>query len=251
MRRYGWHPSLPDVRDRMMQAQPIDFTKMPLHVDLRDKMPPVYDQGSLGSCTANATGAAIEYERIKDGQTRFMPSRIFQYYNTRYIEGTADQDSGGTIRDAVKAAASYGVVPETLYPYDIKHFAVKPPAEIYAEGRECMLKDYRRIPQSLNHMQLALAQGFPIIFGFSVYESFESDQVARTGNMPMPNAEREAMVGGHAVLAVGYDGDERVFYVRNSWGPKWGMDGYFKMPMDFIGSRSYADDFWVLNTFSS
>src|SRR4029079_3357244 len=87
---YGWVPDIPDQRDIMYSAPPHVLSTMPPSVDLRSKCPPVYDQGQLGSCTANAIGAALEFAQIKQQEEEFVPSRLFIYYNERVMEHTVN-----------------------------------------------------------------------------------------------------------------------------------------------------------------
>ena len=96
-------------------------------------------------------------------------------------------------------------------------------------------------------MRICLAEGFPFVFGFTVYESFESQQVSKTGKVYMPK-KNEKVLGGHAVLAVGYNDKDKRFTVRNSWGTGWGMKGYFTMPYDYLASRYLSDDFWTIRS---
>jgi C1A family cysteine protease len=157
------------------------------------------------------------------------------------------QDSGAEIRDGMKAINRWGICSEEKWSYDISKFRVKPSRAAYNEGAKCKIFDYARIAQSLTHLKSVLASGDPFVFGFSVYESFESDEVARTGIMPMPSM-RENMLGGHAVLAVGYDDSLNMFIVRNSWGSGWGQQGYFLMPYNFIIDDDLAADFWTVRS---
>jgi C1A family cysteine protease len=247
---YGWVPDIPDHRD-FQYAAPPPAKGLPPSVDLRSKMPPVYDQGELGSCTANAIGAAVEFARKKEGEPRFQPSRLFIYYNERVIEGTVGEDGGAQIRDGMKVVAKLGVTPENKkatpgnWPYDPKRFKDKPPAAAFKTAEKNQVLIYRRVPQSLSQLKGCLASGFPIIFGFSVYDAFESAAVARTGVLNLP-AHSEKMVGGHAVLAVGYDEASQRFLVRNSWGVDWGQKGYFTMPYAYVANNDLADDLWTI-----
>jgi len=209
----------------------------------------VYDQGQLGSCTANAIAAALEFDQMKEKQQVFMPSRLFIYYNERVMEGTVNEDSGAQIRDGIKSVAQQGDCPETLWPYDITKFAVKPPAQCYQQALKFKALQYQRLSQILNQLKGCLASGYPFVFGFTVYSSFESQQVAQTGHAPMPSPP-EASVGGHAVMAVGYDDSQNWFIVRNSWGVGWGMQGYFTLPYAYLLEQNLANDFWTIRIVS-
>jgi len=242
--RYGWIPDRPDNRDIMFAAAPQVLAALPTSADLTPNCPPVYDQGQLGSCTANAIGAAFQFEQKKQSIPDFTPSRLFIYYQERYLEGTITTDSGAMIRDGMKVVANDGAPPETLWPYDITKFTQKPPTTVFDEGKKNQVLIYRRVLRDLNQMKGCLASGYPFVFGFSVYESFESQDVARTGAMPMP-AKGEQLLGGHAVLAVGYDDTQQRFIVRNSWGTGWGKNGYFTMPYQYLLERNLSSDFWT------
>ncbi|MGP8069459.1 MAG: C1 family peptidase [Candidatus Bathyarchaeia archaeon] len=248
--RYGWVRDLPDQRDHLY-ATPSEFLlKLPPSADLRPQCPTVYDQGQLGSCTANAIAAALEFDQMKEKQANvFVPSRLFIYYNERAMEGTVNEDSGGQIRDGIKSVAQQGDCPETLWPYDITKFAVKPPQQCYQQALKFKAVQYQRLSQILNQLKGCLASGYPFVFGFSVYESFESPQVAQTGHAPMP-APTEKSIGGHAVMAVGYDDAQNWFIVRNSWGVGWGMEGYFTLPYAYLLEQNLASDFWTIRIVS-
>jgi C1A family cysteine protease len=243
--RFGWQPDLPDARDFMYSAPDTVLAKLPTKVDLRAKFPAVYDQGQLGSCTANAIGAAFEFDQLAEKQKDFMPSRLFIYYNERAIEGTEDTDSGAQIRDGIKSVAKLGACTETTWAYDISKFTEKPPKDAYDEAEKHQVLVYRRVMGNLHQMQGCLAAGYPFVFGFSVYESFESPEVARTGVVPLP-PRGEQLIGGHAVVAVGYDDASQRFIVRNSWGPDWGDKGYCTMPYGYLTDPQLARDFWAI-----
>ncbi|MGZ4397769.1 MAG: C1 family peptidase [Gaiellaceae bacterium] len=242
---FGWVPDLPDARDYLFSAADKVLTKLPTKVDLRPQLPPVYDQGQLGSCTANAIGAAFEYDQLQEGLKDFTPSRLFIYFNERAVEGTIASDSGAQIRDGMKSIAKLGVCDEKTWPYDIATFTEKPSKQAYAEGLKHLALVYRRVLGNLHQMQGCLASGYPFVLGISVYESFMSPQVAKTGEVPLP-ARNEQLEGGHAVLAVGYDDSVQRFIVRNSWGPKWGLKGYFTIPYTYLSDPQLARDFWAV-----
>lgn len=245
---YGWLRDLPDARDFLYAAPLIRFPQgLPPSVDLRSECPPVYDQGQLGSCTGNGIAAAIQFDQRKQGSPTFTPSRLFIYYNERVIEHTVNEDAGAQVRDGIKSVATLGAPPETLWPYDIEEFKVRPPAAAYAAAKQDLVTSYARIVQNLTQLQGCLAAGYPFVYGFTVYDSFESDEVATSGIMPMPGTG-ESIVGGHCVLAVGYDNSDRTFIVRNSWGADWGMKGYFKMPYEYILDPHLASDFWTVRS---
>jgi C1A family cysteine protease len=247
MQRFGWIPDLPDARDYMYSAPEEVLAALPKKVDLRSKMPKVYDQGHLGSCTANAIGAAFEFDQVQAGGADFMPSRLFIYYNERAIEGTVDSDSGAMIRDGIKSVAKLGVCDDVMWPYDITRFTEQPPRQAYRDASKHQATVYRRVLGALHQMQGCLASGYPFVFGFSVYESFMSNQVAKTGEVPLP-PRGEKLIGGHAVVAVGYDDSIQRFIVRNSWGTQWGRRGYCTMPYAYLTDPQLASDFWAIYT---
>jgi C1A family cysteine protease len=242
----GWVPDLPDHRDFLYADLRQPGVRLPSAADLRPGMSPVENQGQLGSCTANALAGALEFLEVKSGQPLVDLSRLFIYYNERAIEHTVASDSGAMIRDGIKTLAAQGVCPEKKWPYVVSAFAKKPSAACYTAAKGHVIQTYHRIV-SLSEMRACLAEGYPFVFGFSVYESFESATVARTGvaNMPKP---RERQLGGHAVCAVGYDDKSKRLLVRNSWGPAWGMEGYFTLPYDYVSNRNLSDDFWTVRS---
>ncbi|HTZ70951.1 MAG TPA: GH25 family lysozyme, partial [Acetobacteraceae bacterium] len=255
--RYGWKPDLPDQRDYSYAVPAGVVQNTPSLVDLRQQCPAVYDQGQIGSCTANAIAAALEFDMMKQGLHSFTPSRLFIYYNERSMEGTVAFDAGAQIRDGIKSVASQGDCPESEWTYDgspplpNKAFppgakaAIAPLPQCYADAIQHKALTYQVVDQNLADMRGCLASGYPFVLGFTVYESFESAQVASTGIVTMP-AAGESVVGGHAVLAVGYDDDRNMFIVRNSWGPGWGLGGYFYMPYAYLLDDNLSNDFWTI-----
>jgi len=246
--RYGWLPDLPDQRDHLYAAPRRVLLKLPSKADLRPHCPPVFDQGQLGSCTANAIGNAYRFDLLRQREApAFVPSRLFLYFNEREIEGTVKTDAGAMLRDGIKTLAKQGVCAEESWPYLPDRYADKPPASAYREGLRHQSLSYQRLTQDGTQMKGCLASGFPFVFGFSVYESFESGAVARTGQVPMPGSG-EHLVGGHAVLAVGFDDRRQQFAVMNSWSTDWGDEGYFHMPYAYLASPQLARDLWTVRT---
>ena len=244
--RYGWVRDLPDRRDLAYEPPPEISAALPAHVDLSPGFPDCYDQGQLGSCTANAIAGALQYLETKEGENPpLMPSRLFIYYNERAMEGTVGSDSGAQIRDGIKSVVRQGFCPESEWPYDINAFAQKPPDMCFQDARTDRVSQYLRVAVAQVPMLTCLASQYPVVIGFTVYESFESQDVARSGIVPMPQPS-EKVVGGHAVVAVGYDMAAATFRCRNSWSTNWGMNGYFTMPFAYLTDPSLASDFWTI-----
>jgi len=245
--KLGWLPDVPDQRDHLYAAAPHIISQLPTHVDLRKQCPPVYDQGQLGSCTANAIAGAIQFEQLKQKKKAFVPSRLFIYYNERSMEHSINSDSGAQIRDGIKSVNKLGVCAETLWPYsdDEKQFLLKPSSACYKAALAEQVVSYMRVSQTLLQLKGCLAAGYPFVFGFSVYDNMYANSVATNGvvTLPGPNDKLE---GGHAVMAVGYDDKTEHFIIRNSWGTNWALKGYFTLPYSYLTQSSLADDFWTI-----
>lgn len=246
---YGWVPDRPDFRDKLYANIAAAPKVLPKKVDLRADCSRIEDQGQLGSCTANALVGNLEFLQRKQGHRVTNLSRLFIYYNEREMEGSVSEDAGAAIRDGVKSLVKLGVCTEPSWPYKIEKFAQKPPAKCYVNAGDHQATSYHRIV-GLNQMRKCLAEGYPFVFGFSVYTSFESEEVAKTGKVEMPQLD-EKNLGGHAVCAVGYDDSTKRFLVRNSWGKSWGNKGYFTMPYDYLANDDLSDDFWTLRAFEN
>jgi C1A family cysteine protease len=241
--RFGWKRDLPDHRDVQFKiTAPITLPKL---VDLRLSCPPIYDQGDLGSCTANALAGAFEFEQMKQKEKYFIPSRLFIYYNERSIEGTINSDSGAAIRDGIKTLVKDGVCPESLWKYKINKFRKKPCRSCYRKALKNQVLEYLSITHSITDIKQCLALGYPVVFGFTVYELFMSEEVAKTGIAPIPQPN-ESAEGGHAIMCVGYDDTKNALIIRNSWGTGWGLNGYFYMPYEYITRPNLAADFWTI-----
>ncbi len=250
--RYGWVPDLPDERDFLYKmAAPEALVALPKKVSLQDKCPPVLDQDGLGSCTANAVASAHQFDQVKENALEIIaPSRLYIYYNARNLSKIipallGDGDRGATLRDSVRAIAKYGICPEEMWPYDITKFKREPPKKCYDFGKKHQAIKYERLTQSLDQLKSCLSDGYPFVFGFTVYQSFESKEVSQTGIAQLPKPG-EATLGGHAVMAVGYDDETNRFLIKNSWGSRWGMKGYFTFPYEYLTNSRLSGDFWTI-----
>jgi C1A family cysteine protease len=209
-------------------------------VDLRNKMPPIVDQGSLGSCTACALCGIVSYLNPK-----ITGSRLFLYYNERVMIGTINIDSGAYIRDGVTSLTKMGICPESMWPYIIPNFKTKPPINCYKKAMDSQVLTSKNIYNNTTDMMSALNAGHPFVVGIMVYSSFMTLSVARTGMVPMPK-KGESILGGHAVVVCGYDDNKKLWICRNSWGTNWGEKGYFYLPYNYLLDSRLSSDLWCL-----
>lgn len=247
----GWIPDRKDERDYIFQAKVVAPMTLPGHIDLRDECPPIYNQGQLGSCTANALAGAFDFDRAKEGKPFMTPSRLFIYWNERDMEGTIDSDAGAEIRDGVKVLLKDGTPPESEWPYDIAVFTEKPSEQAFTDAEKNLALTYQRILRPSNNpthdMLVCLSSGYPFVSGISVYESFESPAANTTGIISLPQKD-EKLLGGHAILVVGYDITKQQFICRNSWGTGWGDQGYFYLPFAYLEDPNLSSDQWLIRT---
>lgn len=243
-RIYSHIPDTPDERDYIYKTATTTF---PTSVDLRPQMSPIVDQGQLGSCTANAIASGLrEYMEIINGQSLTRLSRLYLYYKEREIEGTLSEDSGAYIRDGMKVLQQFGCAPETEFPYDITKFKDAPTAIAEQDAATFKVAEYHRIT-SYDDMKAALANGQPVVIGITVYESFETYDVSNGGLLPTPDTTKEKMLGGHALLAIGYNPKEHpgdYIVIRNSWGKDWGDNGNCYMPKSYW-DNGLVNDMWT------
>jgi len=273
--KFGWLPDVPDKRDIPFTAVFRVPAKVPARIDLRKNCSAVEQQGNLGSCTAQALVGALEFLQLcslssssdkiatsprggasghlapgADVENYFKDlSRLFVYYNEREAMGTVMEDSGAMLRTGIKVLKKLGVCRETNWPYKISRFTEKPPANCFSEAENHQVTAYQRL-HTLNEMKACLAMGLPFVFGFAVYEHVMSEQVRKSGTIRLPRPN-ERMIGGHAVMAVGYDDAKKTLLFRNSWGTDWGQAGYGTLPYEYPESRELSDDFWCIQATES
>jgi C1A family cysteine protease len=244
--KYHWVKDKIDTRDHPYR---LTGATQPNIVDLRQYCSSIEDQGKLGSCTGNAIAGAIELLHKRQSRTLDI-SRLFIYYYERKFIGTVNYDSGAYIRDGIKACYTYGAPTENLWPYNISKFKMQPHKTAIVDALKRKVTSYQRA-LDFNQVIDSITSGYPVTIGFNVYSSFDSPAVAKTGIMPYPNVNKERLLGGHAVLIVGYNKTNNTFIVRNSWGTRWGDKGYFYMPFQVIQNTSMSRDFWVIKSIAN
>lgn len=239
-RKYRVVPDRVDWRDRYYNFARTELQEV---VDMRSMASAVEQQSDLGSCTAQAIVGAYELLTKRDYPDQYVElSRLFVYYNARMIAGVITEDEGAYIRDAIKAVDRYGICREELWPYKIENFAIKPSTESYNDARHRTLKKYYRIT-GLDNILDALNSNYPIVAGINVYDSF--DRITEENSvLPMPT-DTEKELGAHAILLVGYNLSQQLILARNSFGPKWGHNGYFWIPFDYV--KQDLTDAWVFD----
>ena len=248
---YGCKRDTFDHRDHRKVYDMVPSYHSHPQVDLRKNVVKVYDQGNLGSCTANALCAAYTFDLKKktvliSSHDLVDPSRLFLYYNALKLTDTIITDSGCSIREALKAFKRNGVCQESDWPYNPYRLTIEPSRTCYGNAKGNVISEYKRIVhQDVSQFRACLKEGYPFVFGFEVFTSFDCSDNQYHGQMPMPTAHDEVR-GSHAVMAVGYNDNARQFIILNSWGDKWGDKGYFYMPYDFIQHPKYCFDFWKI-----
>jgi C1A family cysteine protease len=249
-RHYGWNPDKPDYRDKRYKSIKPKLKKadLPSSVSLREKMPPIIDQGELGSCTACCISTALMYNRmITNATPKFRPSRLFIYYNERVVEKTIYYDSGAEIRTGIKSVNKIGFCDEKFWRYNPAIFKRRPSKDAYRNAGMYKSHEYFRLDNTkIDDLKTCLASGFPFVFGFTVYSNIvESD--TNGGYILMPGQDDSAD-GGHAVLCTGYDDTKKCFEIHNSWGTKVGDKGYNYLPYDYMTNDDLSDDFWTIRS---
>lgn len=225
----------------------------PSTVDLRknSNIPAILDQGQLGSCAANAMANVLTFRMGCAGRGVFHPSRLALYYNCRVNveKSPVDEDTGVTIEDMCKSVKHFHAGHEYLWPYDVSKFAQAPPAAETKDAGKYVSFAYEPVNQRVDAIKQSLVAGFPVILGIQVYDSFESQAVAETGIVPMPDTSKEQCQGGHAQALYGFDDTKQAFLSMNSWGSGWGLAGFSWIPYAYITDPELASDLWSVRVF--
>ncbi len=239
------------------------YAILPSVMDLSSWCSPIRNQGSLNSCTAFAAAALLEYfaRKAKDEYTSISP--LFLYKVARNLMNSTG-DVGASVRETMKTMVAFGVPPEKYWSYEADKFDEDPPAFCYSYAQSYKTLKYFRLDRPdltkeilLFQIQAVLAADFPCIFGFTVYSSIYNKENISSGCIPYPS-KKDQVIGGHTVLAVGYNNYKEIkhsngrekptrgaFLIRNSWGTGWGQKGYGWLPYDYI-LKGLTADWWSL-----
>lgn len=254
----------PDPQDHLYAAAPEHTPYKFVDLETDPAMPPIWNQLKLGACSAHGTLRCFLFAAAKCGANDPMLSRLMLYWLTRNLEGTTSTDSGGQIRDAIKAT-TLGIAPETDWPYDIAKFTEKPPAVAFTDAAANIDLDYERVSVELASIQSCLSEGYPVDIGITLFASFESDEAIQSGVVPMPTDADGEPIGGHCMAIVGIGTgadwiaagqfltcDPSKLYVKiaNSWGPDVYQRGYLLMEADYVTDRQLGQDYWTIRRVS-
>lgn len=261
MRIYNHKRDLFDERDLKFSEEHhvCETAALPASFDLRSigYMPPILDQGPIGTCAANELSNGLRYCLEKEHGVVFQPSRLFIYWYGRVLDGSnTNEDTGITIRNGLKAIQKYGAPPEFYEPYDVHKFTVAPSQQaVQHAALHRKAFNYLSVKQDLDSIKHALFAGYPVVLGIQVYESLESPETLASGDIPMPNMESESCQGGHCVSLVGWNDETKRFIMENTWGTKdeqgnpIGKNGWFTIPYDYILNEQLTSDIWTVKFF--
>lgn len=243
LHEYGWRRDTPDQRDYLYESK---IEVLPSKIDLRSTCPVVYDQDKLGSSTGQAISGLVHFILNKNNPHKVVqPSALFIYYHGRVIENSINEDAGIEIRNGIKGLMKLGICPEHYCPHVISKFKKKPAKLAYRNIVSHNFDKYLKINQTEHDLKSCLNDGYPFVFGMGVYDSFETNDVAINGIVPLPSIQ-ERLLGGYAVCCVGYDDESKQFIIRASRGSDWGIEGHFMLPYDYILNANLAADFWTI-----
>jgi C1A family cysteine protease len=241
----GWIRQPKDDRDFKYTLRRETLIPLPVKADISQYLPPVFDQLSLSSCTANTGVSSLMAVGKKQGKKKVTYSRLFLYYFTRLLEGTENEDSGCYMRDVFKAANKYGVCSESYWKYDVRK-VLKVPTATANKAVKIKAIQYELLPQKIDYVKDCIASGFPVITGIDIFDSFDSMGTHNKWILPKPSGDIQ---GGHAIIIFSYDDNTKLLGIRNSWGETWGDKGNFYMPYSYFESK-YCDDSWTLKEVS-
>lgn len=227
----------------------IGDVELPSIVDLRQNYKVnIYDQGKTSSCTAHALASAYAIMTCQQKKNNYpiYLSRLFIYYNERKITNHTNVDQGAYIKDGTQTLKKDGSCLESLFPFDANNVFTKPSDNCYSEALKHTCNSIEINVDYVNQFKIALSKNIPVICGIMVYDSFQSNEVAKNGNIPYPDTLKEKLLGGHAICIVGYDDSKKLFTFQNSWSPSWGDMGYGYLPYKYIDDQNLTADCHII-----
>lgn len=245
----GYRYAPPKAAAKRYIAGRSNVSRLPPKVDLRPFMSPIEDQKDTNSCAANATAGAYEYLVKRHlGEDAYDVSRLFIYYNGRFVDDPENiEDEGSYLQSVIAGLKEYGACSEETWTFDPEVVNEEPSEEAYEEAKQFLIEDTELVPTNLEAWKTALAEGHPIIFGIKLFSSFDKHKKAGLVPVPTPRETGRESHGGHAMLCVGYSDPDQVFIVRNSWGPEWGDKGYCYIPYRYVMNEEYNfGDSWII-----
>lgn len=217
------------------------------NIDLSRYCSSVKNQGDVGACTAFASVGLLEFLYNKnEKKVNDLLSERFLYYTTRVdIEKTSpNEDNGAYLRDTLQAMVKYGVSTENAFPYN-EQYNEKPDKKIYDEALNYQVATYASIKGTgknlLNNIKVLLQNGSGFVAGITCFQNFFKN---KKGVIPLPYGK---VIGGHAVLFIGYNDKTSLLKFKNSWGENWGDKGYGYLPYAYVLSN-LVSDLWTVNS---
>lgn len=208
-----------DDRDWVIESITSYTGKLPTRLDHREKLQPIRNQGSLGTCAAQTAACIKEYQEKLDVRYDAYFSPMFIYNNR------SNQDTEGMYgRDVMRIMQKLGVCQERLLRYGIEQAPEDIPSECYDDAEMFTIKGYARV-NTVKGLKTALFLYGPCYVSFPVFNNGTE--------MWKPESKGQKPNGGHAMTIVGYT--KNAFIIRNSWGPSWGDKGYCYYPFDEFG----------------
>jgi C1A family cysteine protease len=231
----------PDSRDYKYQGIPLNAPMPTLYQIPIVKLGtvPINDQGSLGSCLANAVNSLFYI--MSSGKITLSRLQLYMCY--RAEDGSSlTEDSGGSIRGSMKAIKNYGICNEFIWKYVISNYSKLSPSTAFKSIYSITDFSYLFLSNDLNLIKNALISNNPVLIGIRVYSTFQTASNAKTGIIPMPDTTKEKLLGGHAILLVGYSDTNKLFKFQNSWGIGWGDKGYGYLPYNYVSTKFLTPD---------